>query len=530
MEVDCYLIGIGGTGAKCVESFIHLAAANLLPSSVRIGLVDQDESNGNLARCKDTLGLYTKLYQDLRSGHNSLKGSPFLKTDLTYPYDKQGDPGEISVWCPVSSVRNLDALFRSEAMSPEVKYLYQCLFSPNDRIADLKVGFRGRPYIGAAAFLASTMAGTPFDKMIMQKVKDSIQKGNQARIYLLGSIFGGTGAAGMPVIARRLHKAMSGLGRKESLKIGGCMMLPYFQFGSKREEDMLAASDGAFIEQTQGALKYYHRLLLSEHYEESPLFDSLSFLGWNPLINLGYFAEGNQAQVNPSLLPELYAALAATRFFANPLPGNLIAKRPEEKISWYDLPALDYGNPSGLTVREGVGSLVRFCFAYLASYFPFMKPENASNYENQPWWRRLLAKKQVSPTDATTSDTLQSLEKYSKMVLQWAASLSYLPLPESQQRADLFQVKAFAQRPRALQPGQVQLMDYRGFQREEFSDLVKMGKGLSLEDVYEKMCTRQQGKSMASKMELDGLGWFVGHLYHHCRIYDDQKNRFNQAA
>jgi len=44
------LIGVGGTGAKVVEATLYLLAAGLGPEKVIVGLVDQDNSNGNLAR------------------------------------------------------------------------------------------------------------------------------------------------------------------------------------------------------------------------------------------------------------------------------------------------------------------------------------------------------------------------------------------------------------------------------------------------------------------------------------------------
>lgn len=47
-----YMIGIGGTGAKCLEAFIHLCGAGLLKDSqpVKIVYVDADVSCGNLQR------------------------------------------------------------------------------------------------------------------------------------------------------------------------------------------------------------------------------------------------------------------------------------------------------------------------------------------------------------------------------------------------------------------------------------------------------------------------------------------------
>ena len=62
------LIGIGGTGAKCVEAFIHMCAAGIGPNdgSVWLEMVDQDQSNGNLNRTSQAFSLYSDLRNDLR--------------------------------------------------------------------------------------------------------------------------------------------------------------------------------------------------------------------------------------------------------------------------------------------------------------------------------------------------------------------------------------------------------------------------------------------------------------------------------
>ena len=45
-----YVLGIGGTGAKCIQAAVHLHASGAYGKDVRMGvlLVDADASNGNL--------------------------------------------------------------------------------------------------------------------------------------------------------------------------------------------------------------------------------------------------------------------------------------------------------------------------------------------------------------------------------------------------------------------------------------------------------------------------------------------------
>lgn len=64
-----YLIGIGGTGARCMEAFVHLVGAGLLKDNqpVKIVYVDADVSCGNLVRTQEMVNLYEKV-RELRFG------------------------------------------------------------------------------------------------------------------------------------------------------------------------------------------------------------------------------------------------------------------------------------------------------------------------------------------------------------------------------------------------------------------------------------------------------------------------------
>src|ERR687892_2042038 len=78
-----YVIGIGGTGSKCVESFLHLSASGLGPDRIGVALVDQDLSNGNLTRTKQLLSLCRTLHDKLHLGEHRLNGCSLLHTHFT---------------------------------------------------------------------------------------------------------------------------------------------------------------------------------------------------------------------------------------------------------------------------------------------------------------------------------------------------------------------------------------------------------------------------------------------------------------
>ena len=52
MSADCYLIGIGGSGSKCIDNYTYMCASGLGPDDLWMGIVDQDQPNGNVAKAK----------------------------------------------------------------------------------------------------------------------------------------------------------------------------------------------------------------------------------------------------------------------------------------------------------------------------------------------------------------------------------------------------------------------------------------------------------------------------------------------
>ena len=157
----------------------------------------------------------------------------------------------------------------------------------------------------------TTNEDDPFWSQIYKAV-ELAKGGEEVRIFLVSSIFGGTGAAGFPNIARRIKSIQQKLQVTSNLYIGGALMLPYFTY-EVPDEDMegeIYAKPGEFMRQTKGALEYYARL-----FKHNKIFDQVYITGWDPLSKVTNFKMGGNLQNNPPLFPELYAALGALKFF-----------------------------------------------------------------------------------------------------------------------------------------------------------------------------------------------------------------------
>lgn len=410
-----YLIGIGGTGAKCLESFVYLCGAGLLQDSqpVKMVFVDADVSCGNLQRTQKAVDLY-----------NKAKSIGFGDTGLFKNAIDAVDP-----WNPVpEDCDTLDQVFKRTILisKPEYKelgYLYDCLFSEQERTTTLDKGFRGHPAIGAAV-MSQSMEGSRIESW--EKLEQEINNDKDARIFLFASVFGGTGAAGFPTIARilknRLKKDSDG---KSMAKIGGALILPYFQFppASADEEKEMQAKVSEFMLNTKSALDYYDKAgLLGD------VFNSIYMIGDNDLTDMKEFSLGSKTQKNDSHFIEIYAALAATDFFnkndfSKP-EAPMIARGDEteetkDKISWEDLPSVVVSG----TLKDKLSAYIRFLYVY--KHCILKNLEICANEEGAKkritWYMDLLEKagKIDVYNDKRIMSSFDALGSYTDEFLNW---------------------------------------------------------------------------------------------------------------
>lgn len=515
-----YLIGIGGTGAKMVESFVMLAACGLAPEKVELVLIDQDASNGNLNRTRNLLAVYNALHTKLRLRPHKL-GSDcrLLHTELGI---KRARP-----WHTITNAAKLDTLYGLDDMPRELKLFYKCLFSRDDRKAKLDVGFRGRPALGASAYLSryySSEAG--FMSGIANPLAD-LSFGEDVNIYLAGSIFGGTGASGLPNVAKVIRAQRRAEAGNTKLRLGAGMLLPYFAFGSGNGRHRVVVEPDTIMERTKQALNYYDEWFREEDTPQgSGVFDSLHFLGWDPLIRIDYFEPGKRGQENPSFMPELLAALAASRFFARKQSGNLLLGREEDEqadeplaakvaaLTWEDVPQIlerALGTETG--ARNALGSLVRFAFAYHYIYHPHIKDlKSFRRVKDENWARRLLPVGLFDLKDENTRLLVDGLDDLCVSILRWAAAVSFFT-GNTASPPVLFNADVFSERPKQVTLGQPTLKTVKEIRSAGFPGLVAPESGTDLAWVFDLL-----HKKDTEPVKSADLGRFFGSLYQCCRL------------
>jgi hypothetical protein len=334
------LIGVGGTGAKVVEAALYLFFAGLGPSKVIVGLVDQDKANGNLTRTRELLYDLVKFRKDF-SADNRLDWS---RTTLGRV---QIEPlfGDDPYWQPSADGQgSLAQILDRGGLDADRQALMDLLFLEGEEEQDMGLaqGYRGRAHVGAAAMLASLELGDGlFKKRMVELMKNATIDGD-VRIFLVGSAFGGTGAAGFPTMARRINTLRKDARNGEKVKLGGALMLPYFSFADPEDETDNVVLAANLMPQAQAALQYYNQLFKSE-----PVFDHIYLAGSDKIFKLPHHSPGDNDQINPPLPSELLGAQAAIDFFNAPVieasqevgtAVKVCARAKPGVVGWGDLP------------------------------------------------------------------------------------------------------------------------------------------------------------------------------------------------
>lgn len=417
------IVSIGGCGAKSVESLTHLCSAGLMPDGdLNVLFIDPDLANGCLERSQNSLNQYIECKKI------GFKETVLFKTPITL--------SKPNVWTPFEDQAKptLEKFFRYSALKTQDKaaaHFFDVLFSSLEKETLLDEGFLGHPSIGAAVLAKTVKLGeTEPWKTFKDNIEQDAKEGKGSKILLIGSIFGGTGAAGLPTIARLIRKEVPPEQYK-NVKIGAVLLLPYFSFAAtwKKTPDgrVFKLNPENFILNTQASLKYY----FNQKYLDC--FDCLYLLGEHNLSPVKNPTSGGRDQANAPNIMELFAAQAALDFFEN-IDENVkdpnfdhrkyhfTARGNPKEVIWSDLPDGSNGNK----IKTHLGRLTRFAFAYLHVYYPMLKDiMKKENTYKAPWFVQFFERKEISLNDDSIQNHLKSMGDYCETFLKWIANINY---------------------------------------------------------------------------------------------------------
>jgi len=316
------LITIGGSGSRAATAAMYTMAAGLMEGHGNIDVmrVDKDTTNGTTATFDITLAGYNAFAQALGDDTDgrglakyNVARSPWTLESIL----SQGESDSLQRLYPdPSDVALLDLLYDSEEQSKP-----------------LTDGFERHPNIGALLF--ERIKEDPKFISAINNALQNAESGGIAEIFVIGSIFGGTGASMFSnIMAFIRDKAKKkGKGVNSKVVLGGMLLLPYFQVPRLSREEMserrkrgeYIITDEDFIMASQKALGYYHsidNLLRSASNRDDAIFDALYLAGYSPrclTVRKGSvtYAKGGSRQKSDCTLIDLFAASAMCHFFDN---------------------------------------------------------------------------------------------------------------------------------------------------------------------------------------------------------------------
>ncbi|MDR2409899.1 MAG: hypothetical protein LBE13_17560, partial [Bacteroidales bacterium] len=283
--------------------------------------------------------------------------------------------------------------------------LIRSLFSKNDLKVDQTEGFHARPRIGALRFEYEFDKDLSEENGFWQTLNNTIFANGQTQLMFVGSIFGGTGASGIPTLLKRCQSFFADENPDTRSSLGMTLLLPYYTFPNLPEEDKSSNPAGTILRSTTQDLADPNLFILNSklalsYYSETNFLKnivnpSIYLIGIDPTVNMNNEsnkgvsrAAGKSNQKNPPLPAELAATVAIQNYFANPIDGNSKKVVKLCKTEGYldkDKEKWDYGKvlPETYNVINALNRLGMFCIFW--KILSDRRPHKEINYDLIPF-------------------------------------------------------------------------------------------------------------------------------------------------
>lgn len=401
-----FVMAFGGTGARCVEALLYLQASGWTKRPIQVLLVDPDTANGNTATTQTQLVRYHSLQQRVRA-----IGEP--PAFFSYPVNPDDADSSVS-WDYPTPPQPFGSTLDFAARDEGTRALLELLYDETDLDLSFEHGFVGRAHIGsldvlrvlrdelAQAQINHDAPGGQTNALVrfFQRIRSAAQ-GDGARVVVVGSLFGGTGASALPAIPPLIREAFGDVAG--GIDMASLQLAPYFSFDPGGEND----PDSALHPLATQAALY--------HYAGAPDYDSIYFVGApeRPRTSNGN-QRGGPNQRNTAHYAEIAAALGARDFFERPAGhyGKAVAAGSDE-ATWSGLPA---GRP--VELRKALTAFTT------ATYFHavFMYDALRNNHHRHHRWERSI--NQAGDRLGGGEEELELLKHFADRYLTWVAEVS----------------------------------------------------------------------------------------------------------
>ncbi|MDP4268726.1 MAG: hypothetical protein Q8909_01235 [Bacteroidota bacterium] len=366
-----YVFGIGGTGSRVIKALTMLLAAGVkcdVDTIVPV-IIDPDSASADLTRTVETM----KKYEAIRSklDFTSVNPNQFFRTEILQSV--------LNYRLPLNNTQ--DVTFKDymgvSTMSDSNTALVNMLFSQSNLKSDMKIGFKGNPNIG------SVVLNQFSDSQEFRGFANSFQQGD--KIFIVSSIFGGTGASGFPLLLKTLRSndKIPNFKLIQDSPIGAVSVLPYFGVTQNNNSSIDSAT---FISKTKSALSYYERNI-----SDNNSVDSLYYIA-DEIRGQYDNNEGGSLQKNDAHLIELVSAFAILDFAGSKPQDANIRRTVHKEFGIEDI------EDDQQIIFKNLGKELRNTLQVPLTQFvlfrKYLTEACMSEYSHQPWAKKFIWQKQ----------------------------------------------------------------------------------------------------------------------------------------
>lgn len=324
MDKRVFVFCIGGTGLRVMKSITMLMASGMSTNGYTVVPIiidphlDLDEKKNLNNLIDDYIKIYNSTIKDSQSMnpldgffHSEIKKLKEISNQQNDLDESVAKAGSFGSYIGESKLEDGDMN----------RYFLQTLYSQSNLDNSLSVGFKGNPNVGSVV-LGNMIENANWFEQFKRHCNE------EDRIFIISSIFGGTGASGFPLIEKKIREAID-LPNVNKALMGAVSVLPYYEL----EDPKTTKSDidsTSFITKAKSALAYYA--------DNDKGVDYLYYVGENSKANKQTYANNEQEQKDKAHFIELVSASALFDFLEREKPEN---KQYLSRSIKEDQPAMD---------------------------------------------------------------------------------------------------------------------------------------------------------------------------------------------
>lgn len=255
-----FVFCIGGTGIRVMKSITMLMAGGMDTNGYIVVPVIVDphldlEEKKNLHSLMDSyIDIYHKSVSNGSSVLNHMDGFFNSEIRLWSQLNNQANDTQQAA----GSKEKFGTYINQSVLGADDinNFLLETLFSSKNLNSSLSVGFKGNPNVGTVV-LGEMIENADWYKAF----KTHCDKDD--RVFIISSIFGGTGASGYPLLEKKIRESVNEPNVKNAM-MGAVTVLPYY--GLKDPITSSSDIDSAnFYTKTKAALAYYQNTVQSDY-------------------------------------------------------------------------------------------------------------------------------------------------------------------------------------------------------------------------------------------------------------------------